>query len=171
MNKTTIVLASILVLTIVLAPSIAYFYCENKYTPVIDSYKGQVGSMQDQVDALNQQKSQLIADNSQLTNLSEPHFIELLGWYLHKSDDPVASSKNSFTIYGTIYNIGDEQANNTELTVRFYDNSSLLQQSTIHIGVISPLGSGPQQYCSLNSNIDCSPADQVTNIEVAINYS
>ena len=127
--------------------------------------------MQQRIESLTEQNKELNEENSQLSNLSQPYFITSIGWYLHKSNDPVLSSKNTFTIYGTIYNIGNLPANNVELTVRFYGgNETLLQTSTIHLGIISSITNSTAPFNMGMKNIDCSVADSVTDLELSLHY-
>ena len=111
------------------------------------------------------------AENSQLTNLTQSYLITSIGWYLHKSNDPVASSKNTFTIYGTMYNIGNSPANNVELTIRFYgSNETLLQTSTMHVGVVPSILNSTMPFDMGKKNIDCSMADSVTDVNLSLHY-
>jgi hypothetical protein len=80
---------------------------------------------------------------------------------LHDSSDPVNASRNKFTIYGSILNVGATTATNCKLKVNFYDNMSLLQSSEISI-----LNIGPWSDRDVNTVIDCDCANSVTRIEV-----
>jgi hypothetical protein len=161
----------ILLFLTILVPLITFVGLTNSYNSVIDTHINKERDLQQQVDSLTEQNNQLKAENSQLTNLSRPYFITSLGWYLHKSDDPVASSKNTFTTYGTIYNIGNLPANNAELTVRFYGrNETLLQTSTIHLGIIPSITNSTIPFAMGIKNIDCSMADAVTDIDLSLHY-
>ena len=140
------------------------------FDPVIASDKSQIGDLQSQIQDLQQgnaildgKNNELISENKQLTNLTEPYLAMQLGWYIHPSSDPVASSRNSFNIYGTILNVGAEDAENCSLVISFYDNMTLLQTSTVQLGEIRP---GCSMYLN-NPQIGCSVADSVNRIEVA----
>jgi hypothetical protein len=95
----------------------------------------------------------------------QPHLVTDLGWYLHNSTDPVSNMVNKFTIYGEIENAGATTAQNCSLTIRFYDDQTLLQTSIVPIGEING-------FCGctyLNStNIPCSVADSVTRTDVSL---
>ncbi len=161
----------ILVFTAVLAPLITFSNLTNSYNSVIDTHVTKEKDLQQKVDSLTEQNKQLNAENSQLTNLSQPYVITSMGWYLHKSNDPVSSSRNTFTIYGTIYNIGNLPANNVELTVRFYgSNETLLQTSTIHLGIIPSITNSTVPFDMGLKNIDCSVADAVTYLDLSLHY-
>ena len=83
----------------------------------------------------------------------------------------MSSSKNTYTIYGTIFNIGNLPANNAELTIRFYgSNETLLQTSTIHLGIISSITNSTVPFDMGIKNIDCSIADSVTDIDFSFHY-
>ena len=94
---------------------------------------------------------------------------------MHKSDDPVSSSRNTFTIYGRIYNVGNLPANNTELTIKFYgSNETLLQTSIVKIGTIPSITNSTSPFELPfdigKQNIGCLVADKVTNVEISLNY-
>ena len=166
-----ICLATILLILVIIAPLITYSYLTNTNNSVIASYVSKQKDLQQQVNSLTEQNQRLSQENSQLTNLTQPYLITCLGWYLHKSDDPVASSKNTFTIYGTIYNIGHLPANNVEFTVKFIgSNETLLQTSTLHVGVIPSITNSTMPFELGNRNIDCSMADSVTNVDISLHY-
>ena len=105
---------------------------------------------------------QLINENKQLTNLTEPYLAIQLGWYLHTSSDQVLDSRDSFNIYGTILNVGVEDAENSSLVIGFYDNMTLLQTSVVQLGEIK---SGCSMYLP-NTEFGCSVADSVNRIVV-----
>jgi len=170
-KRFSISLVIILLVSTILAPLITYSYLTNSYNSVIDTHINKEKDLQQQVDSLTEQNKQLNAEKSQLTNLTQPYLITRIGWYLHKSNDPVALSKNTFTIYGKIFNIGNLPANNAELTIRFYgSNETLLQTSTIHIGIIPSITNSTMPFDMARQNIDCSVADAVTDIDVALHY-
>ena len=154
----------------VLAPLITYAYLKNSYRADIDSYRNLIVALKQQVDSLTEENRQLSEEKSQLTNLTQPYLITSLGWYLHKSNDPVISSRNSFTIYGKIYNIGNLQANNVELRVKFYGNNTLLQNSTVHVGVIQSITNSTSPFDMIRKEIACSVADAVTNVDISLHY-
>jgi hypothetical protein len=154
----------------VLAPLITYVDLTNTYNNVIDSYRNQTKDLQQQIDNLTEQNRKLNEEKAQLTNLTQPYLITSLGWYLHKSNDPVVSSKNTFTIYGKIFNLGLLAANNAEITIKFYGNETLLQTSTVHIGPIQPITNSSVPYQMGNKNVDCSVADSVTNVDISVHY-
>lgn len=161
----------ILIVSTILAPLITFSYLTNSYNSVIDTHINKEKDLQQQVDSLTEQNKQINAENSQLTNLTQPYFVTSIGWYLHKSNDPVSSSKNTFTIYGTIYNIGNLPAHNVELTVRFYDsNVTLLQTSTLHLGIIPSITNSTVPFDMGMKNIDCSVADSVKDLDLSLHY-
>ena len=168
-------LTIVLIVSIILAPLITFSYLTNSYNSVIDLHRIIEKDLQQQVGSLTEQNKQLNAEKSQLTNLTQPYLITRIGWYLHKSNDPVASSKNTFTIYGRIYNIGHLEANNTELTVRFYgNNDTLLQTSTIPIGTVLSITNSTAPFEMPfeigKRDLGCSVADSVTKINVDLRY-
>ena len=166
-----ICLTTTLIILIILASLITDTYLTNTYNAVIDSERNTEKDLQQQVDSLTGQNKILNEENSQLTNLTQPFLITSLGWYLHNSDDPVASSKNTFTIYGKIYNVGQLPANNTELTIKFYGSNETLQQtSTIQLGMISPITDFTVPLDIGTHNINCSVADSVTDVDVSLQY-
>lgn len=159
----------ILLFSTVIAPLITFSYLTNSYNSVIDIHLNKEKELQQKIDTLTEQNKQLNEENSQLTNLTRPYFITSMGWYLHKSNDPVSASKNSFTVYGTIFNIGNLPANNVELTVRFYgSNETLLQTSTIHLGIIPSITNSTVPFDMGIKNIDCSVADSVTDLDLSL---
>jgi hypothetical protein len=171
MDKRFLSCLMILLILLVLAPLITYSALTNNYNASIDSYRNKERNLQQQIDSLTEQNRQLTEENSQLTNLTQPHLVSKLGWFLHRSNDPVASSKNTFTIYGTISNLGFFPANNTELTIKFYDSKfALVQTSNIHLGVIQSITNSTAPFSVGTHNIDCSAADTVLDIVVSLNY-
>jgi hypothetical protein len=169
MNKLFMILAVILLILTILVPVIIYSNLTKTNNAIVDSYRNKENDLQQQVDSLAGQNKQLTEENSQLTNLTQPFLETRLGWYLHKSDDPVSSSKNTFTIYGQIYNIGQLPANNTELIIKFYgSNETLLQTSTIFLGVIPPITDFTVPFDIGTHNIDCSVADSVANVAISL---
>ena len=161
----------ILLVSTILAPLLTFSYLTNSYNSVIDTHVNKEKNLQQKVDSLTEQNKQLNAENSQLTNLTQPYLITSIGWYLHKSNDPVSSSKNTFTIYGKIYNIGNLPANNAELTVRFFgSNETLLQTSTIHVGIIPSITNSTMPFDMGKRDIDCSVADSVTDVDLSLHY-
>ena len=105
-------LVIILLFSTILTPLLTFSYLTNSYNSVIDTHINKEKILQQQVDSFTEQNKQLKEENSQLTNLTQPYLITSIGWYIHKSNDPVSYSKNTFTIYGKIYNIGLLPANN-----------------------------------------------------------
>jgi hypothetical protein len=166
-----IVLVIILLVSTILAPILTFSYLTNSYNSVIDTHINKEKDLQQQVDYLTEKNNQLNAENAQLTNLSQPYLVTSIGWYVHKSNDPVSSSRNTFTIYGKIYNIGHLPANNAEITVRFYgSNQTLLQTSTVHLGIIYSITNSTIPFDIGKRDIDCSVADSVTDVELYLNY-
>ena len=164
-------LVIILLFSTILTPLLTFSYLTNSYDSVIDTHVNKEKDLQQQVNNLTEQNKQLNAENSQLTNLTQPYIITSIGWYVHKSNDPVSSSRNTFTLYGKIFNIGHTQANNAELTVRFYDsNGTLLQTSTIHLGVVSSITNSSVPFDIGKRDIDCSVADSVADVDLSLNY-
>jgi hypothetical protein len=82
-------------------------------------------------------------------------------WYLHNSSDPIEESRNEFTIYGEITNIGAKTAYHCKLIVKFYSNNAVIQTSEIYIGTIDYWS-----HSSFREVTDCQLADSVTRIEV-----
>jgi hypothetical protein len=175
-GKRSFICSSIILLILtVLAPLITYSYLTNSYDLVIDSYTNKEKDLQQQVNGLTEQNIHLNQEKSQLTNLTQPYLFTRIGWYLHKSNDPVSSSKNTFTIYGRIYNIGQLPSNNTELTVRFYgSNETLLQTSTIRLGAVLSITNSTAPFDMPfdieKQNIACSVADAVTDVDISLRY-
>lgn len=96
----------------------------------------------------------------------KPYLVTKLGWYLHDSSDPITESKRTFTIFGYVSNVGATNASNCKLTIKFYDNTTLLQTSRLDMGII-PYWS----YHSINRIINCNVADSVTRIEITPEWS
>jgi hypothetical protein len=164
-------LVIILIVSTILTPLLTFSYLTNSYDSVIDTHINKEKDLQHQVDSLTEQNIQLNVENSQLTNLTQPYLITSIGWYLHKSNDPVSSSRNTFTLYGKIYNIGHISAYNAELTVRFYgSNETLLQTSTMHLGVVLSITNSSVPFEIGKRDIDCSMADSVTDVDLSLNY-
>jgi len=164
-------LVIILLFSTILTPLLTFSYLTNSYKSEIDIYINKEKNLQQQVDRLTEKNNQLNAENSQLTNLTQPYLITSIGWYIHKSNDPVSSSKNTFTIYGKIYNIGHLPANNAELTVGFYgSNETLLQTSTIHLGMVSSITNSTIPFDIGKRDIDCSVADSITDVDLSLHY-
>ncbi len=170
-KRFTICLAAVLLCLTAVTPFLMYSYLTGTYGPIIDSYKNREKTLQQQVDKLKLENAQLSQGYSQLTNLTQPHVITCLGWYLHKSNDQYTYSKNKFTIYGKIINIGDTPANNAELTIKFYDASNAsVQTSTIYIGTVHSIINVTASPDIGTHNIDCPAADSVTDIDVSLQY-
>lgn len=165
----------ILLILAVLGPLITYSQLTGSYNSAIDSHKNTENSLQQQINNYTKQNFLLKQEISQLTNLTKPYLFTRIGWYVHKSDDPVVESKNTFTIYGSIYNVGTLPANDTKLTVRFFGtNQTLLQTSEIQLGVVPSITNSTvpfeMPFDLGKHNISCSVADAVTDVEVSINY-
>ena len=94
--------------------------------------------------------------------LEEPFLVTQLGWDLHDSRDIVPKSRNKFTIYGVVWNIGAETAYNCRLIIKFYIGPSVMQTSELNMRTIRYWG----EYRINKSNIDCDITDAVTKIEV-----
>jgi hypothetical protein len=170
-----IALAIILLASLVLAPLITYSYLTCSYNSVIDAHKNNEKDLLRLIDSLAAQNKELTEEKSQLTNITQPYLISRLGWYLHKSDDPVASSKNTFTIYGRVYNIGILPANDTELEVKFYGrNETLLQTSTILLGIVPSIVNSTTPFDMPfdvgKRDIGCLVADSVMDVEISLHY-
>ena len=87
---------------------------------------------------------------------------------MNKSFDLVPGSRNTFTIYGKVLNVGATTAENCRLMVDFYDNMTLLQTSEIEIGM------GKVDYWSdviVREVVRVDSADSVTKIEVTPKWS
>ena len=172
MNKRFFMCLAIILLTLfILPPLITYSTLTNAYNSAVASYSAKENRLQQQINSLTEQNSRLTKENSQLTNLSQPFLISKIGYYLHKSNDQYSYSRNQFTIYGIIYNIGNSPANNTELTIKFYDSTkACVQTSTLHLGVIQSVTNSTGPYSIGTENIDCSVADTVADIDIQLHY-
>lgn len=153
----------------ILVPTVTYLHFTNAYSSDFDSYRNQIKDLQQQLDELIEENRQLREKNFHLTEIIKPNLVTSLGWYLHKSDDPVDSSRNTFTIYGKISNTGLFPANNVELTIKFYGNDTLFQSSKIHVGTIQSLNS-TRPAETIRKDIAWSMADSVTTIDVSLRY-
>ena len=168
-------LSIILIASLVLAPLLTYSYLTNSYNSVIDAHKNNEKDLLRLIDSLAEKNKELTEEKSQLTNITQPYLITRIGWYLHKSDDPVTSSKNTFTIYGRIYNIGILPANDAELEVRFYGrNDTLMQTSTIHLGLVPSIVNSTDPFSMPfdigKRDIGCLVADSVMDVEISLHY-
>jgi len=165
---------SLLVIISILSPIVSYVYLENIFNSRLSS-----------------EKETLIEENMILTqklaieeNWVKPLLVTQLGWYLHNGSDPVITSRNTFTIYGMVQNVGFNPARNCNLTVQFYSNAALLQSSIISMGDIyrydfrnvtniyndsSDFNNG---YYYVNQRImQCPYADSVTRIKITPEWS
>jgi hypothetical protein len=168
-------LSAILLVLVVLVPLTMYSYLTDSFNSIVTFHKNEETELLQKIDNLSKQNVVLQKEISQLSNLTLPYLFSRLGWYLHKSDDPVSSSRNTFTIYGRIYNIGNQPANNTELTIKFYgSNETLLQTSIVKIGTIPSITNSTSPFELPfdigKQNIGCLVADKVTNVEISLTY-
>ena len=147
----------------ILSPLVSCIYFSDRLTESSESFEVQISDLQQENEVLRQEIEQLEKKNEDLFSpyLMESFLVTELGWYLHDSRDPVNYSRNKFTIYGHVYNVGARNAMDCKLIVTLYDNKTLLQQSEFDLGLIS--------YWSrtwVRRDIDCELADFVTKIEV-----
>jgi hypothetical protein len=171
---------SICVIISILSPIARYVYFEITFTSYSKAYNSDLLDENERltnvIEKLNQEKTNL---TQQLDDAVKPYLVTNLGWYLHKSSDPVNNSRNFFTIYGNIMNTGASTAKQCSLNIKFYHNETVLQTADIYIGDIkgwsdmdinSSFGQRNEYY--LNSrNIACPSADAVTSIEVTPKWS
>jgi hypothetical protein len=159
-----IIVISVCLIISILLPLASYLNFENSLNSKTQSYNLNISSAQEENEGLKQEIANLTQQLGVAEDplLSKQYFVTSLGWYLHKSSDPVAGSANTFTIYGNILNVGATDAN-CSLIVKFYNSKdTLLQTSSIPVG---------EMLHWANNNIDpksipCSVADSVTRIEV-----
>ena len=114
---------SICVIISILSPIVSYVYFENMFSSNIQSYiSSENERLTGVIEKLNQENRNLTQRLGDAENSLKPYLVTSLGWYLHKSSDPVNKSRNSLTIYGTVYNVGATTAKQCSL------NISALQQ-------------------------------------------
>lgn len=163
MNKKFLAIASACIVIAILSPLASYVYFYNRFNATFESFKLQIWNIWQENKKLEELKK--IDQNPWLI---KPYLVTTLGWYLHDSSDPVPSSRNTFTIYGTVLNVGATTAVNCRLTVKFYDNMTLLQTSEIAMGM-GKVGYWSDIY--IRHVIRCDSADSVTRIEVTPKWS
>jgi hypothetical protein len=147
----------------VLIPIFSYIHFEN----IVISQNAKIANLNDQIDDLQAQNDHLRQENSQLVNITKPYLVTKLGWYIHKSNDSVISTRNTFTIYGAISNLGNAPALNPQLTIYFYDrNHTLLLKSKVDIPTVNPLTMDQLE----KQHVACEVADQVTNVDIKLEY-
>ena len=153
---------SICVIVSILSSIVSYVFFENMFNSSLSSENERLTGV---IEKLNQENMNLTRRLDDAENLIKPNLVTSLGWYLHKSTDPVNNSRNTLTIYGSVQNTGVTTALNCSLIIKLYNNSTLLQTSEIHMGDIqSSIRSMYQIYPP--KVIQCSSADSVTRIEV-----
>ena len=167
----------LLVIILILAPIVSYVYLENMFN-------SRFASEDEMLNAEKIENKSLIQKLGEVENLVKPLLVTQLGWYLHKSADPVNASRNTFTIYGMVQNVGFYPALNCNLTIQFYKNATLIQTSIIPMGDIyredirnstnvnytsSPYNNG--FYYIGQQAIQCPNADSVTRIEITPEWS
>ena len=163
MNKTLLEITCVCIVVAILSPIASRIYFSGALYDVSESYELQISDLQQENARLWQEIDQLKEGNE---GIKDPYFKESflvteLGWYLHGSTDPREYSRNKFTIYGKVYNVGATNATNCKLIVNLSDNLTLLQQSEIDLGRINYWS-----YEYVRKDIDCEIADFVTRIEV-----
>jgi hypothetical protein len=158
MNKTFIAIASVCIVIAITSPIVSYVYFCDRFNAAAESYELQISDLEQQNENLRQENEKL---NETPAYLTRPYLVTELGWYLHESSDPVTDSRNKFTIYGTVYNVGAATAYNCTLIVKFCNGMRILQTSEISIGTINCWF---QKHVS--TVIACKVADSVTRIEV-----
>lgn len=163
MNKKFLAITSVCILIAILSPLASYFYFYNRFNTTFESYKLQLWDVWQENKKLEELKK--IDQNPWLV---KPFLVTTLGWYLHKSSDPVNSSRNTFTIYGRVLNVGATTAVECKLIVYFYDNVTLLQTSEIEVGM-GKVGYWSDVY--VREVVRCDSANFVTRIEVTPKWS
>ena len=163
MKRTLLAIICICIVVAILSPIASRIYFSSALNDASESYELQISDLQQENTRLWQEIEQL---NERNEGLKDPYFKESflvteLGWYLHGSTDLKEYSRNKFTIYGKVYNVGATNATNCKLIVNLYDNLTLLQQSEIDLGTINYWS---HEY--VRKDIDCEIADSVTRIEV-----
>ncbi len=158
-----IIVLSICLIISILLPLANYLNFENILNAKTQSYALNISSAQNENERLKQEITNLTQQLEVAKDplMTKPYFVTSLGWYLHKSSDPVSNMANSFTIYGDILNVGAADAN-CSLIIKFYNNQTLLQTSNIPIGEM-------KHWTNTNlatTNIPCNAANSVTRIEV-----
>ncbi len=171
---------SICVMISILSPIVSYVYFENMLNSNIQSYfSSENERLTGVIEKLNQENRNLTQRLADAENSVKPNLVTSLGWYLHKSSDPVNKSRNSLTIYGTVYNVGATTAKQCSLNIRLHSNETIVQTADIYIGDIkgwSEIGtdtnySQRNQYYITPRNIACTSADSVTRIEITPKWS
>ena len=149
MNKALLAIACACMVIAVLSPIVSYLYFSDRLSDVSESYEFKI--------------SHLLEANEKLNRpiLSGAYLVTELGWYLHNSSDPSPASRNQLTIYGTISNVGAENAKNCMLIIDFYSETFLQKSIKSNLGSIN---SGSHIY--IERNIPFSFANYVTHIEV-----
>lgn len=165
MKKSLIMVTSICVVISILSPLISYTYFEGKLNSNLESYNLNV-SMAEQENERLKQEIENLTQKVENPYLTMPFLVTNLGWYVHNSADVINTSRNKFTIYGTVLNVGATTAQNCSLIIHFYRNTTLLQTSEVYIGEIKPWSSS-----RVGQTIQCSMADSVTRIEVKPKWS
>jgi hypothetical protein len=167
----------ICVIISILSPIVSYVYFENMFNSNIQSYNSSLSSENERltgvIEKLNQENMNLTQRLGDAENFVKPYLVTELGWYLHKSTDPVNKSRNALTIYGNIINTGATTAKQCSLTIKFYSNETLVQTSDVYIGDIegwSEITGVNRQYVAPR-DIACSWADSVTRIEITRKWS
>ena len=151
-DRTFTAVASVCIVIAVLSPIVCYVYFSDRLKATVEAYDLQVLQLQQENEELR----------GEVTRLStEPNPVTILGWYLHDSGDPFKDVRNKLSIYGNVYNAGAATAYNCTLTVKFYNNQTVLQTSEIRLGTIKSCVNK-----QVDAVIDCGCADNVTRIEV-----
>ena len=163
MKRALLAITCTCIMVAILSPIASYIYSSDRLIEASESFDFQISDLQQETEGLRQEIEQIREESEDLMDpyVMESFLVTELGWYLHNSRDPVNYSKNKFTIYGHVYNVGATNAKDCKLVVSLYDNKKLLQQSDIDLGLIS--------YWSrtwVRRDIDCELADYETKIEV-----
>ena len=163
MNKTLLAIASVCVVIALLSPIAVYVYFNNiveGYKSEVEFYKLQSSNPVQEYEELKEKTREFMKPYDPYLN--EPYLATEIGWYLHNSSDPVEESRNEFTIYGRITNIGAKTAYHCTLTVKFYSNNAVIQTSEVYMGIIDYWS----QRSIYDEVIGCQHADSVTKIGV-----
>jgi hypothetical protein len=165
MNKKFTVIVCVCIVIATLSPLSSYLYLCSRFNATFESYKLQIWEVSQENEKLEEIK-RFMDTYEKSPYLMKPYLVTNLGWYVHDSSDPVPSSRNTFTIYGEILNVGATTAVNCKLIVDFYHNVTLLQSSEVYVGDI---GYWTSSY--VRRVIDCDCADSVTRVEVTPKWS
>jgi len=158
----------------IFSPIISYVYFQQ-----VDMASPEIKRLQGVIDKLNSEKQLLQQQLENSSALTRANLVTSIGYYLHPSTDPVPKSRNTFTIYGSVTNIGLMTAYNCYLNISLYDKyNTTVQHERITIGIGGILyaygdthdtsyGNYNNNFYSIyQRNIGCPQANQVTRIEI-----